>query len=123
MNDTIKYYSALTLLILSALILGSVVGAYFTVKNEYKVKSLLFEQPKDMIIVNNITLEEEANGLYNRLIPFFKYNISNLETELTDEQLKNEGGVCWHWANWYVKEAERDGFKAEVITFRFNEIP
>lgn len=38
--------------------------------------------------------------LQDQLDLFYKYNISNAGRKLTDEQLKNIGGVCEHFSNW-----------------------
>lgn len=113
-KNTVIFYSSLFFMSLSILCLGLISGAYFTIEHQNSIKSLIYEKPKDLILINNITLDQEVNILYERIKPIFKYNISNVGVKMTDEQLIKEGGVCLHWADWYVIQAHKDGFDAVV---------
>jgi len=60
-------------------------------------------------------LISKANCWHEELKEFFVYNESNYKKSLTLEQLKTEGGVCWHYSNWYAKKAKQEGFSAKEI--------
>lgn len=46
---------------------------------------------------------EEVNKYYN-------YNEDNKGKSLSIEELKEQGGVCWHYDKWYKEMAKEDGF-------------
>ena len=41
---------------------------------------------------------------------WYKYNESNINFSLSSDQLKEEGGVCWHYAKYYSNLAYNLGF-------------
>lgn len=57
----------------------------------------------------------------NQVFGFYNYNINNRYEYLTDEELKEQGGVCRHYADWYVKQATKDGFNAKRLSFPVDE--
>ena len=59
-------------------------------------------------------LNEEFNS-------FWHYNISNLRKEMTEEQLKIEGGVCSHAAKWYKSKLDTMGLRAKVVDVYINK--
>lgn len=64
----------------------------------------------------DLNLSATAKCLNNEVNSFFIYNISNLNNELSDEQLKTEGGVCYHYANYYNKRASELGFNTKYVS-------
>lgn len=69
----------------------------------------------------NLNLFNTTKCLNNELRNFYYYNLSNKNNKLSDEQLKAEGGVCWHYAEWYQKQAEKLGFYAKTVSMSINE--
>jgi hypothetical protein len=69
----------------------------------------------------DLNLSESAYCLRDRLLGFYKYNISNIDKELTLDELKEQGGVCSHYSKWYITEMEKNGFNAEYVVFPLNE--
>ena len=64
---------------------------------------------------SNYSLEEYSLVALDELKTFYKYNSSNVGEDLTDEQLKTEGGVCDHYATWYVNKFKENGFEGKEI--------
>jgi len=71
----------------------------------------------------NLSLEETSNCLVKELKEFYNYNISNLHLYWNKgfpniknwTKIKQEGGVCWHYSEWYVKRAEELGFRGKRV--------
>lgn len=55
--------------------------------------------------------------MWENLSEFWKYNISNIRKDLSDEELKEEGGVCWQYSDWYVEQAKSRGLMGKKIEF------
>lgn len=64
---------------------------------------------------SNLTIEETAKCLSSEVSEWYFYNISNWKKDITEEQLKTEGGVCYHYSNWYSKQAESLGFISQEV--------
>lgn len=68
-------------------------------------------------VMEPINLNTESLKMWNELREFWKYNITNLKTDLTLEELKEQGGVCWHYSNWYVEQAKERGLYGKEVRF------
>ena len=55
---------------------------------------------------------ETSNCLKNELSEFFNYNISNKGKDLNLSQLKEQGGVCRHYADYYMDNFLKLGARA-----------
>lgn len=64
---------------------------------------------------NNLSLDMTANCLNNQLKLFFKYNITNLDREMNLSELKELGGVCWHYSQFYYDNIDTTRFFREKI--------
>jgi len=79
---------------------------------------------------NDTNLENYLNCLRNDLDKWYIYNVSNLylfwnnETGEPDkinwDTIKEQGGVCWHFAEWYRINSKEKGFYAKRV---FIEMP
>jgi hypothetical protein len=63
----------------------------------------------------NGTLYETAGCLRDDLVTFYNYNLSNAGAVLTEEQLREQGGVCEQYAKWYKVNMESRGYNAELV--------
>lgn len=63
---------------------------------------------------SNLSLQDTADCLKNQLEKFYNYNISNIGKELTLKELKKQGGVCSHYADWYYNNI--NGFYKKEVT-------
>ena len=71
---------------------------------------------------SNLDLLNTSYCLREELKTFYKYNLSNIKTNLTLEQLKEFGGVCWHYSQWYFDNIGNNFYKEQVrITTYENE--
>lgn len=62
----------------------------------------------------NLSLEDTASCLNEEVLLFFDYNISNKGKKLTLDELKDQGGVCSHYSDYYSSRArEIGGFHVE----------
>ena len=67
--------------------------------------------------MQSLDVQAESFQLWHQLKGFYNYNITNWKKPLTNEELKREGGVCWHYSDWYIEQAEKDGFMAKRVDF------
>lgn len=113
----------ITLLILGAvcfLILGFCISELRNIQIEENKQAELKIQEEAR---NNITyqcsndsLENTSRCLLQRIQPYYFYNISNKDNKnLTDEQLFEQGSVCWRWADYFTQEFRKYGFWATNV--------
>ncbi len=100
---------AMLLLIVSSMFTGYVARPFL---ESYSIKNPLSKQ-----IMQPLDVEEESFKIWSELKEFYNYNITNLHKKLTEEELKKEGGVCWHYSDWYVEQAEKLGLLAKRVDF------
>jgi hypothetical protein len=71
----------------------------------------------DSFICQNLSLKKTVNCVVDYVSGFYKYNLTDDSVNLSFEQLRNRGGDCKDWSEFYVKEFIDYGFKAEMIIF------
>ncbi len=68
--------------------------------------------------VENLSDVELASKEYTKNVSeFYNYTLANIHKRLSESELRENGGVCWHYADYYVKLASFDGFKAKKLIF------
>lgn len=77
--------------------------------------------PQESTGCENLNLEETANCLRLELSKFYYYNISNVYNKLSFDELKEQGGVCSHYSEWYHNQSIRLGFNSEEVTIEIGE--
>lgn len=77
----------------------------------------IFEGCKD-----NSSIFKSANCIKRRVDRFFVYNTSNAEKNLSFKQLKDEGGVCSHWARLYCSIGEEFGYYSQNVSIQTSNI-
>ena len=70
----------------------------------------------------NLSLQETSACLVNKVRPHYYYNISNLNNILNESQLFTQGGVCWHYAVWYVNASLERGYNATTVDFTWGDV-
>jgi hypothetical protein len=68
-------------------------------------------------VMEDMDARTETFRMWNELKEFWYFNESNIRNKLTQEELKEEGGVCWHYSDWYVEEAKKKGLMGKKIEF------
>ncbi len=68
-------------------------------------------------VKTNMSTSEVAMYLYDEVGRFYNYNISNANNKLTINELKTQGGVCRHYATYYVERAKEMGFMGQTVSF------
>ena len=107
--------TTIVFLILYSLLIGFASGV-ITYKHN---PELFIIKPTEEGINNsckNDTLIGLSECLNSELRSFWKYNISTKNSYLSDDELKESGGVCWHATDWYKKRVELGGYWAEEVT-------
>lgn len=66
----------------------------------------------------NINIEDWLIKKRAELETFYKYEKNNANIMLTEKELKEKGGVCWHYANWYKEQAKEIPVFAQVVMIR-----
>lgn len=72
------------------------------------------EIPENNLIYSSYCLKEELDIFYN-------YNISNIAKTLTEQELKEEGGVCTHYAEWYYQKLQDTPFNKKIVEIKTSE--
>lgn len=84
---------------------------------------LLYQNEDSQILseINNncsgLDLFMTSKCLQNDVSEWYKYNISNIKKELSLEKLKIEGGVCNHYADWYLEQVKNLNLYSKKIIF------
>jgi len=73
------------------------------------------------IVCNQTDLKQASKCALEELKGFYYYNISNIGKKLDFETLKQEGGVCSHYADWYIKKGEELGFYTKRVIIKTNK--
>ena len=71
--------------------------------------------------INESSLADTSEQLRDQLRVFYNYNLSNVIRKLNQSQLEEEGGVCWHYAEWYKKQLLERNFYAILVDVNINE--
>lgn len=66
---------------------------------------------------NNTSVVMASKEYVKNVSEFYNYNLDNIMKKLSEQELRDSGGVCWHYADYYVKLASYDGFKAKKLIF------
>ena len=69
----------------------------------------------------NLSLELTAKCLNKKVISFYKYNITNLEREMNLSELKELGGVCHDYAEYYYDNTPNNFYRKKVTMDLDNE--
>jgi hypothetical protein len=70
---------------------------------------------------NNLSLKDTSNCLNRELDSFFFYNKSQIGKTLNLDQLKEQGGVCVHSANYFESRGKELGFYSERVIFQYGD--
>jgi len=81
-----------------------------------------YSEPQTECDISNLTLNGVATCLREEVSTFYYYNASNQpRTDLTLDELKTEGGVCYHYAGWYCDRAEELGFDCKRVSINVGD--
>jgi hypothetical protein len=68
-----------------------------------------------------LDLLNTSDCLQKELKEFYKYNISMQHEKYSLETLKKNGGVCWHFAQWYLDRAKDIGYNSVTSIVQINK--
>lgn len=68
----------------------------------------------------NKSLEQTAECLNRELMTFYNYNLSRVGEKLSEAELREQGGVCEHYADWYIEMGKRLGFNTEKVAIKID---
>lgn len=106
-----------TLIIFSGIIAAFFLGSQYQKNDHVSPWNILSQPDFNEIGCANLTLENTAKCLHNEQLKWYKYNISKInETNMQLKELKEGGGVCYHYSKWYYDNFKRLGFKAKEIS-------
>jgi len=106
----------LALVILIILFIACVLALIYLNTN-FQNKNLDITKQQIIEGCSNLSLEKTANCLNSEIRVFFNYNLTNNPENF--EELKENGGVCRHYANLYLELAEKLGFNTKYVVFAF----
>lgn len=70
------------------------------------------------IYCNNDSIINYSKCLRDEVATWYSYNYSNIHHNLTEEQLKEQGGVCWQYADYYSSKAASMGYYTQNVIIR-----
>ena len=70
---------------------------------------------------NSSDLETQVFLLTRNVSHWYYYNESNMNHKLTEKELVEHGGVCWHYSNWYADKLYDMGYNTEQVTIFINK--
>lgn len=112
-----------------SIVLGMILFGLFCIFTGMLISNILWEsnifsnQDKEVGMVHSsitescegLDLFETSECLNSNVRGLFKFNISNIGKELTFEELKEQGGVCSHYADLYYEAGEELGFNMKRV--------
>jgi hypothetical protein len=105
--------------ILTALIITLIILATPLIVAQFK------EKPADIQeIINscsNMSMIDASSCVAGITNGFYKYNFDNVGTELTFNELVEEGGVCSNWSDYYSELGASLGYNTENIVIKIDE--
>lgn len=110
MRDELILISLLLLLVMASISIG------FMAKDDInslirKIKNEQIENPEQC---SNLSLIETAHCLNDYVCSIFKYKERQDLEKPTLKELKEEGGDCKNWAEFYINHAEELGFNVKM---------
>jgi len=90
-----------------------------------KTYSIIPNSKDDYIdICQSDNIEEAAKCIVLTTKNFFNYNLTNLKANLSFNKLKEQGGVCHHWAKLYNQIGKEMGYNTyyEIIRTKENKL-
>jgi len=93
----------------------------YPVYQDYKSTHISSRISSENIDCFNLSLEDTSYCLRDKLKGFYKYNISNIDADLSLEELKEQGGVCRHFADWYFEQLKSAPFYTKEVTFDISD--
>lgn len=107
-----KFWVFIQILLISLLSLASVGLGYSA---EPLIKDTLNKVQGKYVQIdgcNNLSLENTAYCLRDNTREFYSYNLTQDIIKLSLEELKENGGDCKNWAEYYIDQASALGFNA-----------
>lgn len=98
---------------LSGILLGFAIAKLWEKPNVERYPAGII--PSNDTECKNLNLFNTSYCLRDNLREWFNYNISNVGKNLTLDELKQEGGVCQHYAEWYSAQMKSLGFHTQEI--------
>lgn len=105
------------------LVSGAFVDVYYSHNKQLLLSRVTVTQD-----CSDLNMVDTAKCLNKELKEFYNYNLSNTylywnkgKPKIKDwNRIKEEGGVCWHYAEWYVINAKELGFHGERIVVDYD---
>jgi hypothetical protein len=112
---------AIVSLTVSILALLFTVAAFFILIYDEVTMSTIESSADILEGCQDLGVEEASECLVKHVKQIYYYNDSQIGKELTFEQLKEEGGVCNHYASLYVDAGKKLGFYTEMVVIKTDE--
>ena len=93
-------------------LIGFFIYGIVTYEDSYEPKQTIKElECKGLGLINT------SKCLVNNVNQFYSYTDTDDKINLTEEELKEKGGDCNNWANYYVKKFKELGFYGNIAIF------
>lgn len=85
------------------------IGAY-SEQLRHQISKTYLQATNTNPLCSNQSFMQAIRCLNSDFSSWFKYNVSNIDKELSEADFKALGGVCSQASEWYVKSADKLGF-------------
>ena len=120
MKTETKLKIASTILMISLVTLAFNLGV-MVAENNLDLKDLLGESKETNSSCYGLSVEDTSYCLSEEFSSWFHYNLSQINKNLSTEELKASGGVCSHASEWYYQQARNLGLQAMKVTIFNNK--
>lgn len=76
----------------------------------------LISEMGDLNCAKTGNLLMDSGCLNKEMQKIYKFNLTNFDKKLTEEELKKYGGTCLHFSLWYFFNLRRMGYEAKLVT-------
>ena len=104
-------YVFIALIIVGGILWANNINNYLIEETDIEDPSPVYSTTRDYKFTDS-QLEKDVLKYMDYIEPYYYYNYSNRLSALTIEKLKEQGGVCRHYAYWYIDLAKQDGYYA-----------
>lgn len=119
LGDKVYFFGS----ILFAGLIGFSFGAHYVLEGNFNIFNIkIAPEIQSNLTCSGNNLFNTSKCLRNELKTFYKYNSSNIGKKLSLEALKEQGGVCEHYSQWYKSQIDSlKGFYGKEVIVDIDE--
>lgn len=108
---------SILLVLVALLLIVLIIPLVFSYVNETEIRDL--DDIKESC--SGLNIFESSNCVLKTTKNFYKYNLDNIGKTLDFQTLKEEGGVCSSWSDYYDDLGDEFGFNTKNVLIKTSE--